>query len=128
MAPSGWGRVLHAEIDLARPEEEPDRVALLDRQMQAVDLMQGAGRRGHRQRRRLDHCHAHAAVLVRPQHGDPRRLAAGDPLRVHAGRDEHAVLGRLHRRTSERELHEPHAGPGGAGRAREAVRGRGGVR
>ena len=127
MAPSGRGRILHAEIDLARPEEEADGVALLDRQMQALDLVQRAARRGHRQRCRVDDRHARAAGLARPQHGDPRRLAAGDPLRVHARRHEHAVLGRLHRGAAERELHEPQAGPGRARRTRETVWSGGGI-
>ena len=117
-APSGRGRARTPRSTSPARKRKPI-VAGLDRQTQVVDLVTSPRRRGHRQRRRLDDRHAYAAVLGGPQHGDPRRLAAGDPLRVHAGRHEQAVLGRLDRGSPERELHEPHAGPGGAGRAHE---------
>jgi hypothetical protein len=114
-----------AQIDLARAEQEADRIAAPHPQMQAVELVQRAARRGHRKRRRVDHRDADAAVVGRPQNGDPRLFGACDPLRVDAGLDEDSVLGRLDRRAAQRELLQPHARAGGAARAGEAVGGRG---
>ena len=103
----------HAEIDLTRPEQEAWRSPPFWTGRSGPRLDAPSRARDTRQRCRADDRRARAAVLGRP--AGRRSVAArhGDPLRLHRGRHEHAVLGRLHRGVTERELDEPKLVPAG---------------
>ena len=104
-----------AEVDLARREQEADRVAGLHRQVKINHFVHLGARRYDRQRCEADDRHTDVVLVDGPQHRDPRLLGSGDPLRVHACGDEYAWFAHHNVGAMQRKLPEADALPGGTG-------------
>jgi hypothetical protein len=116
-----------ADVDLAGGQDDAERIARRDRDVEVLHLVHGALARDHRHRREGSDGDADPAVPGGAEHGDPRLLGACDALGVHARRDEHATLRGRDRRALERELAEADALPGCAARHLARVRVGGGA-
>ena len=96
-----------AEIDLARGEQEADRVTALHPEVQVLHFVYPGARRHDRHRCESGDRDADVVLRGGLEHRDPRLLAAADPLGVHASGDEHAALLHDHIGAVECKLAKP---------------------